>query len=154
MLNQLFSAFDALAKKFKLEKIKTIGDAYMVAGGLPEEQPGHALAVADMAIGMIEAVHEIGMGFGEPLQARIGIHSGDVVAGIIGRHRFIYDVWGDTVNTASRLESSGVPNRVQISEATYQRVKNSFHCEPRGELDIKGKGRLLTYFLGPRTGET
>jgi adenylate cyclase len=154
MLNQLFSAFDALAKKFRLEKIKTIGDAYMVAGGLPEEQPGHALAVADMAIGMIEAVHEIGMGFDEPLQARIGIHSGDVVAGIIGRHRFIYDVWGDTVNTASRLESSGVPNRVQISEATYQRVKNSFHCEPRGELDIKGKGRLLTYFLGPRTRET
>jgi adenylate cyclase len=154
MLNQLFSAFDALAKKFKLEKIKTIGDAYMVAGGLPEEHPEHAVAVADMAIGMIEAVHEIGMGFGEPLQARIGIHSGDVVAGIIGRHRFIYDVWGDTVNTASRLESSGVPNRVQISEATYQRVKNSFHCEPRGELDIKGKGRLLTYFLGRRTGET
>jgi adenylate cyclase len=154
MLNQLFSAFDALAKKFKLEKIKTIGDAYMVAGGLPDEQPEHALAVADMAIGMLEAVHEIGMGFDEPLQARIGIHSGDVVAGIIGRHRFIYDVWGDTVNTASRLESSGVPNRVQISEATYQRVKNSFHCEPRGELDIKGKGRLLTYFLGPRTGET
>jgi adenylate cyclase len=154
MLNQLFSAFDALAKKFRLEKIKTIGDAYMVAGGLPEEQPEHALAVADMAIGMIEAVHEIGTGFDEPLQTRIGIHSGDVVAGIIGRHRFIYDVWGDTVNTASRLESSGVPNRVQISEATYQRVKNSFHCEPRGELDIKGKGRLLTYFLGPRTRET
>jgi adenylate cyclase len=153
MLNQLFSSFDALANDLKLEKIKTIGDAYMVAGGLPEEQPDHALAVAQMALGMVEAVCEIGSGFGEELQTRIGIHSGDVVAGIIGRHRFIYDVWGDTVNTASRLESSGVPNRVQISEATYRRVKDVFHCELRGQLDIKGKGSMSTYFLGPRIAQ-
>jgi class 3 adenylate cyclase len=150
ILNHLFSAFDALAKGLKLEKIKTIGDAYMVAGGLPEEQPDHALAVADMALGMMEAVREIGTRFGEPLEVRIGVHSGDVVAGIIGQHRFIYDVWGDTVNTASRLESSGLPNRIQISEATYRRVSSAFHCETRGELEIKGKGSMLTYFLGPR----
>lgn len=150
ILNNLFSSFDALAKQLKLEKIKTIGDAYMVAGGLPEEQPDHALAVADMALGMIEAVRQIGARFGENLEARIGIHSGEVVAGIIGQHRFIYDVWGDTVNTASRLESSGLPNRVQISEATYRRISDRFHCELRGPVEVKGKGAMLTYFLGAR----
>jgi class 3 adenylate cyclase len=122
----------------------------MVAGGLPEEQPDHALAVADMALGMIQAVNKIGAGFGEDLKIRIGIHSGDVVAGIIGQHRFIYDVWGDTVNTASRLESSGLPDLVQISEATYQRVKGTFRCELRGPIEIKGKGTMVTYFLGAR----
>ncbi len=150
ILNNLFSSFDALAKRLRLEKIKTIGDAYMVAGGLPEEQDDHALAVADMALGMIEAVRQIGAQFGENLEARIGIHSGEVVAGIIGQHRFIYDVWGDTVNTASRLESSGLPNRIQISEATYQRVSDKFHCELRGPVEVKGKGAMLTYFLGAR----
>lgn len=150
LLNQLFSAFDALAKGLGLEKIKTIGDSYMVAGGLPEQQANHALAVADMALGMIDAVNDIGAKFGEPLEARIGIHSGDVVAGVIGQHRFIYDVWGDTVNTASRLESSGLPNRIQISEATYAHVRDAFHCELRGEVAIRGKGTMLTYFLGPR----
>jgi class 3 adenylate cyclase len=150
ILNQLFSAFDALAKGFGLEKIKTIGDGYMVAGGLPEQQPDHAFAVADMALGMIEAVREIGERFGEPLATRIGVHSGDVVAGIIGRHRFIYDVWGDTVNTASRLESSGLPNRIQISEATYHRLNGTFRCDPRGLLEVKGKGLMPTYFLGSR----
>jgi class 3 adenylate cyclase len=146
----LFSSFDALAKQLKLEKIKTIGDAYMVAGGLPEENPGHALAVADMALGMIDAVRETGALFGETLEARIGIHSGEVVAGLIGQHRSIYDVWGDTVNTASRLESSGLPNRIQISETTYQSVRHVFGCELRGPVEIKGKGMMLTYFLGAR----
>jgi adenylate cyclase len=150
LLNQLFSAFDDLAKGLGLEKIKTIGDSYMVAGGLPEQQTNHALAVADMALGMIEVVNDIGAKFGEPLETRIGIHSGDVVAGVIGQHRFIYDVWGDTVNTASRLESSGLPNRIQISEATYAHVRDAFHCELRGEVAIRGKGTMLTYFLGPR----
>jgi adenylate cyclase len=150
ILNKLFSSFDALAKSLRLEKIKTIGDAYMVAGGLPEEQPDHALAVADMALGMMGAVRQIGAQFGENLEARIGIHSGEVVAGIIGQHRFIYDVWGDTVNTASRLESSGLPNRIQISEATYQRIHDKFHCELRGPVEVKGKGAMLTYFLGKR----
>jgi adenylate cyclase len=150
ILNRLFSAFDALAKRLKLEKIKTIGDAYMVAGGLPEENPDHALAVADMALGMIDAVRETGARFGETLEARIGLHSGEVVAGLIGQHRSIYDVWGDTVNTASRLESSGLPNRIQISEQTYQRIRGAFSCERRGPVEVKGKGMMLTYFLGPR----
>jgi class 3 adenylate cyclase len=150
ILNNLFSSFDALAKQLRLEKIKTIGDAYMVAGGLPEEQPDHAIAVADMALGMIDAVHQIGLEFGERLQARIGIHSGEVVAGIIGQHRFIYDVWGDTVNTASRLETSGLPDRIQISEETYQRIRDKFHCELRGPVEMRGKGAMLTYFLGAR----
>lgn len=150
ILNSLFSMFDALAKRLKLEKIKTIGDAYMVAGGLPEQNPDHAIAVADMATGMIEAVHETGKRFGEKLEVRIGIHSGEVVAGIIGQHRSIYDVWGDTVNTASRLESSGLPDRIQISEATYHMVKDTFACEPRGPIEVKGKGTMQTYFLGQR----
>ena len=148
ILNNLFSAFDALAKRLKLEKIKTIGDAYMVAGGLPEENPQHAIAVAQMALGMLQIVRDTGRRFDEKLELRIGIHSGEVVAGLIGRHRSIYDVWGDTVNTASRLESSGLPNRIQISEATYRHLKEAFMCEPRGPVEIKGKGMMLTYFLG------
>jgi class 3 adenylate cyclase len=151
ILNELFSAFDSFADSLGLEKIKTIGDAYMVAGGVPEPRADHAVAVADMALRMMEAVREIGLRFGEPLAARIGIHSGEVVAGIIGQHRFIYDVWGDTVNTASRLETLSLPNRVQMSEATFRRVKNIFHCEARGQLDIKGKGLMPVYFLGPRS---
>ncbi|WP_426424899.1 adenylate/guanylate cyclase domain-containing protein [Bradyrhizobium genosp. A] len=150
ILNHLFSDFDALAKSLKLEKIKTIGDAYLLAGGLPDERPDHAIAVADMALGMIEIVRETGKRFEIELSSRIGIHSGDVVAGIIGQHRFIYDVWGDTVNTASRLESSSQPDRIQISEVTYKRVAECFRCEPRGHVEIKGKGRMPTYFLGPR----
>jgi class 3 adenylate cyclase len=103
-----------------------------------------------MALRMLDAVREIGSRFEEPLAARIGIHSGDVVAGIIGQHRFIYDVWGDTVNTASRLETLSLPNRIQISEATFQRVRDVFRCEARGQLEIKGKGLMPTYFLGQR----
>jgi class 3 adenylate cyclase len=150
ILNRLFSSFDDLAKQFGLEKIKTIGDAYMVAGGLPEERPDHAVAVAEMALAMLDEVRRIGTQFGENLELRIGVHSGEVVAGIIGQHRFIYDVWGDTVNTASRLESSGVPNRIQISQATHHRIADKFHCELRGPINVKGKGAMLTYFLGER----
>jgi class 3 adenylate cyclase len=152
ILNELFSKFDSFANGLGLEKIKTIGDAYMVAGGLPEQRSDHAIAVADMALRMLEAVREIGSRFGEELATRIGIHTGDVVAGIIGQHRFIYDVWGDTVNTASRLETLSLPNRIQISEATFQRVCDVFHCEARGQLEVKGKGLMPTYFLGPRIG--
>ncbi len=150
ILNYLFSAFDVLANRLKLEKIKTIGDAYMVAGGLPEQNAQHAIAVAHMALGMLEILHETGKRFGEKLEVRIGIHSGEVVAGLIGRQRSIYDVWGDTVNTASRLESSGLPNRIQISESTYRLVKETFSCEVRGSVEVKGKGTMMTYFLGQR----
>jgi adenylate cyclase len=148
ILNSLFSAFDALAQRLELEKIKTIGDAYMVAGGLPKHNADHAIAVARMALGMIDIVQETGKGFGERLELRIGIHSGEVVAGLIGKHRSIYDVWGDTVNTASRLESSGLPNRIQISDSTFHKLKDTFSCELRGPVDIKGKGMMVTYFLG------
>ena len=150
MLNDLFSTFDHLVTRFGVEKIKTIGDAYMVAAGLPRARPDHAIAIADMALGMIEAVVEIGSRIGEPLEVRIGVHSGEVVAGIIGSHKFIYDVWGDTVNIASRMESSGLPNQVQISSETYRRLEGAFHCRPRGPVELKGRGTIPTYFLAAR----
>jgi class 3 adenylate cyclase len=131
LLNHLFTEFDRLAFERGLEKIKTNGDAYMVAGGLPEPRADHAVAVADMALHMIDVVAAAGSTLGRPLQVRIGIHSGAAVAGIIGKHKFIYDVWGDTVNTANRMESHGVPDRVQISAATFHRVRDALRCEPR-----------------------
>ena len=150
LLNHLFTEFDRLAFERGLEKIKTNGDAYMVAGGLPEPRADHAVAVADMALHMLDVVAAAGSKLGHPLQVRIGIHSGAAVAGIIGKHKFIYDVWGDTVNTANRMESHGVPDRVQISAATFHRVRDSFRCEPRGPQDVKGKGMMETYFLTGR----
>jgi adenylate cyclase len=147
LLNHLFTEFDRLAFERGLEKIKTNGDAYMVAGGLPEPRDDHAVAVADMALHMVDVVAAAGSMLGRPLQVRIGIHSGAAVAGIIGKHKFIYDVWGDTVNTANRMESHGVPDRVQISAATFHRVRDAFRCEPRGPQEIKGKGMMETYFL-------
>ena len=150
LLNYLFTEFDRLAFERGLEKIKTNGDAYMVAGGLPEPRDDHAVAVADMALHMIDVVSAAGSMLGRPLQVRIGIHSGAAVAGIIGKHKFIYDVWGDTVNTANRMESHGVPNRIQISAATFHRVRGVFRCEPRGPQEVKGKGMMETYFLEGR----
>jgi adenylate cyclase len=150
LLNRLFSEFDSIASECGLEKIKTIGDAYMVAGGLPEPRADHAPAVADMALQMLDAVKVAGRIIDENLQVRIGIHSGAAIAGIIGQHKFIYDVWGDTVNTASRMESHGIANRIHISAATYSRIRDQFYCEPRGPLDIKGKGMMETYFLAGR----
>ena len=147
LLNHLFTEFDRLAFERGLEKIKTNGDAYMVAGGLPEPRDDHAVAVADMALHMLDVVAAAGSTLGQPLQVRIGMHSGAAVAGIIGKHKFIYDVWGDTVNTANRMESHGVPDRVQISAATFHRVRGAFRCEPRGPQEVKGKGMMETYFL-------
>jgi class 3 adenylate cyclase/CheY-like chemotaxis protein len=147
LLNRVFSAFDRLAGELGLEKIKTIGDAYMVAGGLPEPLPDHAAAAAAMAVQMIEVVRATSIAVGEPLQIRVGIHTGAAIAGIIGRHRFIYDVWGDTVNTASRMESHGLPNRVHLSAATHLRIREQFPCEPRGPLEIKGMGTMETFLL-------
>jgi len=146
-LNGLFTVFDELADRHGLEKIKTIGDAYMVAGGLPDPRPDHAEAVARMALAVRDAVagrHDPG---GQPLEVRIGIDTGPVVAGVIGVHKFSYDLWGDTVNTASRMESHGVPGRIQVTERTYRRLKDDFDFECRGPVEVKGKGEMVTWFL-------
>lgn len=152
-LDELFSTFDRLVERHGLEKIKTIGDAYMVAGGLPDPRPDHAAAVADMALALRRAVSERVDPAGHPMDVRIGIDTGPVVAGVIGRHKFAYDLWGDTVNTASRMESHGVPGRIQVTERTYRRLRDAYLFEPRGPVEIKGKGIMDTWFLLGRSGE-
>jgi class 3 adenylate cyclase len=146
-LNDLFSVFDQLARERGLEKIKTIGDAYMVVGGLPEPRPDHAEAVAEMALAMrAEVAGHVDPG-GQPLAVRIGIDTGPVVAGVIGTSRFSYDLWGDTVNTASRMESHGVPGCIQVTARTYQRLRDHYRFERRGPIPVKGKGDIVTYLL-------
>ena len=147
VLDELFTAFDQLTKRHGLEKIKTIGDAYMVAGGLPEPRPDHVQAVADMALAMREEVAGRTDPSGQPLQVRIGIDTGPVVAGVIGTDKFSYDLWGDTVNTASRMESLGVPGCIQVTARTYQRLRNSYRFQRRGLVAVKGKGEMVSYFL-------
>ncbi|HEX7074136.1 MAG TPA: adenylate/guanylate cyclase domain-containing protein [Hyphomicrobiaceae bacterium] len=147
LLNMLFSEFDHLSLEFGLEKIKTIGDAYMVAGGLTARNSDHTTTVAQMALRMLEVSRSTSEVLGLPLQLRIGIDTGPVVAGIIGTHRFIYDVWGDTVNTASRMESHGVANEINVTEALYQRLRDTFVFEPRGTIEVAGKGSMQAYFL-------
>jgi class 3 adenylate cyclase len=147
ILSSVFEGFDVAVQAHGLEKIKTIGDAYMVAGGLPEPLPDHAQRMAALAIDMLDIVQRTRASLGIDLKARIGIHTGPVVAGVIGKHKFIYDVWGDTVNTASRMESFGVPGRIHVSGETYRLLRDDFAFEPRGPLDIKGKGAMETYFL-------
>ncbi|MEP6859480.1 MAG: adenylate/guanylate cyclase domain-containing protein [Deltaproteobacteria bacterium] len=148
MLNDLFSSFDKLAEQHGLEKIKTIGDAYMVVSGIPQPVPDHAVRMAKMGEDIIAAVEEYATRANTPLAIRVGIHSGPVVAGVIGQKKFIYDLWGDTVNTASRMESHGIPNRVHLSEVTAELVKDHYELEPRGEIDIKSKGKMRTFLLG------
>jgi class 3 adenylate cyclase len=147
-LNQIFTAFDELAQENGVEKIKMIGDAYMVVAGVPLARPDHVEAITRMARQMFEALERINDGAVSPCSMRIGIHSGPVVAGVIGSHKFVYDVWGDTVNVASRLEGLSLPGRVQVSESTARRLGELYHLERRGELEVKGKGRMQTYFLG------
>jgi class 3 adenylate cyclase len=151
VLDELFTAFDQLTRRHGLEKIKTIGDAYMVAGGLPEPRPDHAQAVADMALAMRDEVAGHTDPDGQQLQVRIGIDTGPVVAGVIGQDKFSYDLWGDTVNTASRMESLGVPGCIQITARTYRRLRDSHRFQRRGLVAVKGKGEMVTYFLVGRT---
>jgi class 3 adenylate cyclase len=146
-LNELFSAFDRLARRQGLEKIKTIGDAYMVAGGLPAPRPDHAEAIAEMALQIRDEVPRHVDPSGQPLAVRIGMDTGPVVAGVIGTSKFIYDLWGDTVNTASRMESDGVAGCIQVTERTYQRLRDGYRFERRGPIQVKGKGEMITYFL-------
>jgi class 3 adenylate cyclase len=153
-LNDLFSVFDQLARERGLEKIKTIGDAYMVVGGLPDPRPDHADAVADMALAMRAEVAGRCDPSGQPLAVRIGIDTGPVVAGVIGTSKFSYDLWGDTVNTASRMESHGVPDCIQVTARTYQRLRDRYRFERRGPIQVKGKGEVLTYLLEGRVQES
>jgi adenylate cyclase len=144
LLDRVFSAFDELADRYGLEKIKTIGDAYMVVGGAPQPRPDHAEAVASMALDMLDAVRDLAM---PDLAVRIGIDTGPVIAGVIGRRKFSYDLWGDTVNTASRMESHGIPGRIQVTPAVEARLRDRFRFERRGPIDVKGKRSIVTFFL-------
>jgi class 3 adenylate cyclase len=147
VLDELFSTFDQLTRRHGLEKIKTIGDAYMVAGGLLEPMADHAQAVADLALAMQGELARRTDPSGQPLQARIGIDTGPVVAGVIGTDKFSYDLWGNTVNTASRMESTGVAGCIQVTTRTYQRLRDRYRFQRRGMVAVKGKGEMVTWFL-------
>jgi class 3 adenylate cyclase len=142
-LNAMFSAFDASCETFGVEKIKTIGDAYMAASGLPGSAGDHVRAAADLALAMQAAVAAAG----DPWQVRIGLHRGPVVAGVIGTSKFVYDLWGDAVNVASRLETSAPPGRIQVSGAVATELADTFELEPRGAVELKGKGSTEVFFL-------
>ncbi|MBE9111323.1 adenylate/guanylate cyclase domain-containing response regulator [Nodosilinea sp. LEGE 07298] len=149
-LNQIFSAFDRLAEQYQLEKIKTIGDAYMVVGGLPLPRLDHAETIMEMALAMQAAAAHITRNDGQEFQLRIGINTGPVVAGVIGIKKFSYDLWGDAVNIASRMEAQGMPGKIQITEATYDRLKHRYAFEEVGQVMVKGHGYLTTYqYVGP-----
>ena len=150
LLNAIFTAFDLLVEKHQLEKIKTIGDSYMLAGGIPLHRADHAQAVADIALEMIQTLASLNAEKGTHLRVRIGINTGPIVAGVIGKRKFTYDLWGDTVNLASRMESSGVPGLVHVSESTFEALKAEFDLEERGITQVKGIGEVRTYFLKGR----
>lgn len=153
LLNEIFSHFDNLVDKLGLEKIRTIGDNYMVVSGVPKPRKDHAQAAAQLALEMMEYAKRIPIQNGRQIEFRIGINSGPLIAGVIGKKKFHFDVWGDTVNTASRMESQGIAGRIQVTENTYQLLKDEFNLEPRGGIDVKGKGKMETWLLMDRSHE-
>ncbi len=146
LLNDIFRVFDILTEEYSLEKIKTIGDAYMVVGNLPQPSSGHLESIADMALVMMKVFPEKMRKYPD-LGLRVGIHCGPVVAGVIGRKKLSYDLWGDTVNIANRMESHGTPGKIQVSDVVYQRLKDHYSFESRGQTTIRGKGNMHTYWL-------
>jgi len=146
-LNKIFTYFDKLVEEFGLEKIKTIGDAYMAASGLTEFKHEHIMKMADLALAMTNGIKKFSLDGHTKCDVRIGIDAGPVIAGVIGSKKFSYDIWGDAVNTASRMESSGAPGKIQISQKFYEHIKDGYECEYRGQTEIKGKGNMNLYFL-------
>lgn len=147
LLHDVFSSFDKLVDEYALTKIKTIGDAYMVAGGVPMPRPDHAEAAVDLGIDMLNVLRQYRLGNGQSLSARIGINTGPVVAGIIGQKKSIFDLWGSAVSLAKRMESHGVEGAIQVTEEMYQRLKYRYRFRKRGRIDVKGNGQIVTYVL-------
>ncbi len=149
LLNEIFTAFDRLADRYGVEKIKTLGDGYMAVAGAPVPliDRDHSASIAEMALEMRREIAERSMREGWNLRIRIGINRGPAVGAIVGTNKFMYDIWGDTVNVASRMESSGEPGKIQVTRTVYEHLKDDFALEPRGEIEVKGRGKLETWFL-------
>ncbi len=152
LLNDVFATFDGFVEELGLEKIRTVGDEYMVAAGVPQPRPDHAHAIAELALRIRDHTESTQFD-GHNIRLRIGINSGPLVAGVVGTHKFSYDVWGDVVNTASRMESEGVPGSIQVTAATYELIRDKYVCEPRGLVSVKGKGDMNTYILLSRNAD-
>src|SRR5205814_3395083 len=147
LLNGIFSRFDLLAESHGVEKIRTIGDNYMCVAGVPRRRADHAQAMARMALGICGYLDELRAAGEDRIDFRIGMNSGPCVGGVIGLRKFVFDIWGDSVNTASRMESHGMPGRIHLSDATYELIRDEFICQPRGRSEVKDKGAMQTWFL-------